>query len=182
MIMASNCSCNVPARAALWLARHWLALVNSALAVFATLPVVEPLLRTAGIVQPADAIFDSYTWVCHQLPSRSYEIAGQQMAYCERNTAIYGTMALCGLLWARFGQRAPRLHWALFLAMVVPMALDGFTQLAELRESTWQLRTLTGALFGLACVWFGFPLLERNARLLRISVRLLQRPVALAKA
>lgn len=166
----------MPARAALWLARHWLLLANAALATFATLPVIEPVLRAAGLVQPADVIFGGYTWVCHQLPSRSYDILGQQMAYCERNTAIYGTMAVCGLLWIPWGRRLPRLHWALFGALASPMALDGFSQLAGLRESTWELRTLTGALFGLACVWFGFPLLERNARLLRLTVRLLCRP------
>lgn len=162
----------------MWLTRHWLLLANTVLAVFATLPVVEPALKAEGADGPADAIFTTYSWVCHQMPSRSYFLLGQQMAYCERNTAIYGTMAICGLLWTRFGRRLPRLHWALFFALAAPMAIDGFSQLAGLRESTWQLRSLTGALFGLASVWFGFPLLDRNARLLRIVIRCLRRPTA----
>jgi uncharacterized membrane protein len=64
----------------------------------------------------------------------------------------------------------------------MPMAVDGFTQLFGLRESTWQLRTLTGGLFGLACVWFGFPLLDRTARLFRIALRCLERPASRAAA
>jgi len=149
------------AESCLWPAEHWLAIANAALLLVAGLAVMEPLLRASGYVTPADLIFNAYSWFCHQMPSRSYFIAGQQMAYCERNTAIYGSMALGGLLWPHVRQK---LSWPLFVLMCLPMAVDGFTQLAGLRESTWQLRTLTGALFGLACVWFGYPLVDRLLR------------------
>src|SRR5207244_4180056 len=111
---------------------------------------------------------------------RSYFILGEQLAYCQRNVAIYTTMALCGLVWARFGRNLPRLTWWGFSLLVLPMALDGFTQLLGLRESTWQHRTITGCLFGLACPWFGFPLLDRSARMLRILMRASVRPRPLA--
>ena len=47
--------------------------------------------------------------------------------------------------------------YALFL---VPLALDGGSQLLGLRESNWMLRTLSGALFGLATVWLAYPYVE----------------------
>ena len=157
--------------ATLWATRHWLALANGFLLLFAVLPALAPLLHAGGMAGPADAIVRAYSLVCHQLPSRSYVVAGWQMAYCQRDTAIYATMALTGLLWARYHRRLARLHWSLFLLLTLPMALDGFTQLFGLRESTWELRTLTGALFGLACVWFAFPLLATSVKLVRIAVR-----------
>ena len=40
------------------------------------------------------------------------------------------------------------------------MAIDGFTQLFGWRESTPELRTLTGALFGLASVWLIYPRID----------------------
>lgn len=156
---------------ALWATRHWLALTNGFLVVFASLPGLAPLLHAGGMAGSADAIVRAYSLVCHQLPGRSYFVAGYQMAYCERDTAIYAAMALCGIMWWRFHRHLPRLHWGLFFALVMPMAVDGFSQLFGLRESTWELRTLTGALFGLACVWFGFPLVEMTAKLLRIGLR-----------
>jgi len=110
---------------------------------------------------PAGDIITAYSLVCHQLPSRSYFLLGQQMAYCERNTALYTTMALGGLLWARVGHRLPPLPWPAFTLLTLPIAVDGFTQLLGLRESTWQLRTLTGVLFGLSSVWFAFPIVDR---------------------
>jgi predicted MFS family arabinose efflux permease len=42
------------------------------------------------------------------------------------------------------------------------MALDGFTQLFGWRESTWELRVVTGSLFALAVAWFVFPRLQRG--------------------
>ena len=44
------------------------------------------------------------------------------------------------------------------------MALDGFPQLFGWRESTVELRTLTGALFGLASLWLVYPRLDRVLR------------------
>ena len=155
----------------IWLTRRWSGFASAFLLAFASLPVLEPLLRAGRMTGSADAIVQAYSLVCHQLPGRSYFLLGYQMAYCERDTAIYATMALAGLLWARFHRRLPRLHWSLFLVLTLPMAVDGFTQLFGLRESTWGLRTLTGALFGLACVWFAFPLLSTSAKLVRIALR-----------
>jgi uncharacterized membrane protein len=155
----------------MWIVRHWLLLANAFLLTFAGLAALQPLLRAGGFSGSADVIWAGYGFVCHQLPDRSYFVAGQQMAFCERDTAIYGSMALAGLLWMRFRRSVPRLSWSGFLLLAVPMALDGFSQALGLRESTWQLRTLTGALFGLGCVWFGYPLFERTAKLIRIARR-----------
>ncbi|HLG69118.1 MAG TPA: DUF2085 domain-containing protein [Chloroflexota bacterium] len=159
---------------------HWVLFANAFLLAFATLPALAPLLHAGGMRGSAGAIVAAYSLVCHQLPGRSYFLAGYQMAYCERDTALYASMAIAGLVWARWHKRLPRMHWSVFLLLALPMAIDGFSQLTGLRESTWELRTLTGALFGLGCVWFGFPLLNTTVRLLRIALRC--RPIRLASA
>jgi uncharacterized membrane protein len=46
--------------------------------------------------------------------------------------------------------------------MMLPLAYDGFTQLFGLRQSTWEIRLLTGALFGLGAAWFAFPWLQKT--------------------
>jgi uncharacterized membrane protein len=51
-----------------------------------------------------------------------------------------------------------------FLAMIAPMGIDGTGQLIGLWESTWWSRLVTGALFGVACVWLLYPYLERGMR------------------
>ncbi len=127
---------------------------------FASLPAVVPVLGALGWRQTSQTIFDRYVLVCHQMPSRSFFLLGQQMAYCERNTALYGSIALGGLLWMRLGRRLPRLHVVAYVAFIAPIAIDGLTQLVGLRESTVELRVTTGLLCGTASVWFAFPILQ----------------------
>ena len=94
---------------------------------------------------------------------------GYKMAICQRDVAIYGSMALFCLLFAHTGRRIPRPRWILPLLIGgVPIILDGCSQLLgnafpevfPFRESTPLLRTVTGALFGFCLCWYLFPWLE----------------------
>ncbi len=49
----------------------------------------------------------------------------------------------------------------MWLLLILPMAWDGTTQMFGWRESTWELRVMTGTLFGLSTVWFVLPLLQK---------------------
>lgn len=147
-----------------WLARHWLAVANGInLAVLGGSAAV-PALMAAGLTWLATPLFGSYRLICHQLPYRSFFLFGYQMAMCERNVAIYGSMSLAGLLFGLTRGRLRPLPWRWYLALSVPIAVDGFTQLFGWRESTWELRAVTGTLFGVATVWLAYPHLERFAQ------------------
>ena len=97
---------------------------------------------------------------------------GYKMAVCQRDTAIYGTMALFSLCFFLSRNRIRRVDWKLWLiAGVLPMAVDGIWQMVSqlipglpFRESTPFLRTLTGALFGFFTCWYLLPTLERSLR------------------
>ena len=52
----------------------------------------------------------------------------------------------------------------IYLLLLIPIALDGLSQLFGLRESNWWLRTFTGALFGGASVWLAYPYIEAAMR------------------
>src|SRR5215211_5086927 len=103
------------------------------------------------------------------------ETVGYKMALCERDMAIYGAIALFGILYAITGRRIKPLHWALWVLIGMgPIGLDGFSQLfsqmnwpwfasiVPYRESTPFLRVLTGALFGLTTAWFAYPYMEES--------------------
>ncbi len=102
------------------------------------------------------------------------ETLGYKMALCERDIAIYGAILLFGLVFSLSGKKIKPLPWYLWIIIGLgPIGLDGFSQLLSqtglgifewipLRESTPLLRSLTGAFFGLATAWFGFPYLEES--------------------
>ena len=170
-------------------ATHWLLILNVLLAVFITLPLLAPLLMARGYSAPAGAIYTVYRMVCHQEPARSYFIGGSHLvyskaalealtpvrplavftgspqtgykvAYCERDLAMYTALLVTGLGFALVRRRLPRLPLLMYAILILPIAVDGLTQLTGLRESTWLLRTLTGGLFGMATAWLLLPELD----------------------
>lgn len=152
------------------LARHWVPVIGGFLGLYVLLPLLAPVLMAAGVTGPANLIYSAYRFACHQLPSRSFFIFGQQMAFCHRDTAIYASLFLAVVVFGFVRQRVKPLPWPAYLAFIAPMALDGLTQLLGLRASTWQLRTITGALFGIGSAWLALPYVEEAFQDIRQSV------------
>jgi uncharacterized membrane protein len=144
-----------------WAVERWLLLCNSLMAVYVALPLAAPALLAVGWTRPASWIYVLYSYSCHQLPSHSWFPFGHQMAYCQRDTALYGAMLVGGLAYARQRLWTRGLPWWAFALLTLPIAIDGGTALLGLRESGPLLRTMTGALFGLATAWFVYPLMDR---------------------
>jgi len=99
---------------------------------------------------------------------------------------------LFALIYAATGRRLPKMNWLVwFIVGIVPIGLDGFSQLFSqfpsafiqsllpYRESTPLLRTLTGFLFGFSTAWFMFPLIEESMVETR---RLLSKKFAILKS
>jgi len=120
----------------------------------------------------AQAVYFLSDIQCHQMPQRSLYLNENQMPLDARMTSIYAFMNL-GLLsaalivpastlsqgilnvlphrprrWVRDHLRVDVGAFLLILATLLPVAVDGFTQLFEWRESTNELRVLTGAFTG----------------------------------
>lgn len=117
------------------------------------------------------------------------EELGFKVALCERDVAIYSSLALFGILFHFTGKKIKKLHWiAWIIIAMLPIALDGVSQIPSLsngwpawmpvRESTPFLRVLTGFLFGAGTGWYMFPLMEENLKETRV---LLTRKLAIIK-
>jgi len=96
------------------------------------------------------------------------ETVGYKTALCERDIGIYVGILVAGLVYGVIRNRRgvnplPLKYW--FLLGIVPIALDGGTQLISqlgifpfpARESTPFLRTATGLLFGAMNIWMAYP-------------------------
>ena len=93
---------------------------------------------------------------CHQMPQRSTYLFGAQYPFCARDLGIY-LGCLAGALSALGFRRMPGIisHPLAFTAFLAPMILDGVSQtIMGLRESSNELRLLTGFLFGFGLVYF----------------------------
>ena len=144
-------------RRILWLSEHWLALFNTLAGLYAGLPVLAPVLAALGLFTPARLIYFVYRYLCHQRPERSFFIAGHQVAFCERDTALYVAVFLAGVAYALSGRRwRPLSAWGVG-ALLLPLVVDGTLQLFFPYESTWSVRVVTGVLAGGGAVWFLYP-------------------------
>jgi uncharacterized membrane protein len=115
------------------------------------------------------------------------EALGYKVAFCQRDTAIYGAIFLFGLLFGvlrRGGSVRPLAWWAYILLGLVPMGLDGGYQLLSYAlpvlfpgislqpfETTPLMRVLTGALFGWATVWLAYPYVQESMDDVRVSLQ-----------
>jgi uncharacterized membrane protein len=140
--------------------RHWLLIANMLNSAVLAGAVLSPLMRAAGLQGPGELLFWAYGALCNQTPANSYFLLGYQLALDQRMLAIYGFGLLAGLTFAALRRWARPLPLRLYLLLILPVALDGFTQLFGWRQSTWEIRTLTGGLFGMATVWLAYPRLD----------------------
>ncbi len=139
------------------LGRHWMALVNGLLGLFVVLPWLAPIFARLGWWVLANPIYTAYMLFCHQLPERAATLFGYQVAYCWRNSAIYTTIFVGGVLYARarqggwsgrLGWLLRPMAWPLFVLALLPLGVDGFSHLLGLRETNAWFDTLTGGQFG----------------------------------
>lgn len=124
--------------------------------------------------------------LCHQLPERSFFGGGLQVPVCARDTGIYAGF-LFGFIffrvfhWRRRPAGLPPMKVMPLLALfVLVMVIDGGTSYMGLRESTNELRLITGLTTGFAMAAFVFPLINGQLWNAFSSGRLLDRTSEIA--
>lgn len=138
--------------------RVWGAILAVA-AAWAAAVAAAPLLRAGGHGVASAVIYKVFAAVCHQMPERSFLLAGEPLAVCARCAGLYAG-ALGGLLFYPFvrplaSASAPRRVW-LFLA-VAPTALDFALGFFGVWENTHWSRFLTALPAGAACAFYVMP-------------------------
>lgn len=208
------------------LSKHWLLVFSLFYGLYVGLPFLPPIFMRIGWDGLAKAIYFFYSFLCHQLPQRSFFLFGSKtmyslneiqtvwpdttnllilrqfignpemgwkVAWSDRMVSMYTSVLIFGWLWYLFRRKLNRLPLLGLILLVLPMAVDGTSHLISdlagigqgFRDSNawlanltgnafaptfyagdalWSfnswMRFITGVLFGLGFVWFGFPYLE----------------------
>lgn len=112
----------------------------------------------------------------YQFAAREFK-GNEQMGYkttlCARDLAIYSMMLVGAVIFVFVRHRLrPVPLWLYFLLGIMPIGIDGFSQLLSYppfelwapREALPFFRIVTGAIFGLMNAWLGFPYIEEAMR------------------
>jgi uncharacterized membrane protein len=141
---------------------YWATMITCVLGILVFAALSVPCLLYFVLDEISKQIFFALHMVCAQIPSHSFYVFGHQLGMCARNFSIYASMFIGSLIFILSKKRIPGIPWWFWILMILPMAIDGTTQMFGLRESTWELRVLTGTLFGLGNVWFALPLIQKT--------------------
>jgi uncharacterized membrane protein len=63
------------------ISRHWILFAGIFLGIYAGLPFLAPFFMQLGWAGPARLIYIIYSFLCHQLPQRSYFLFGSKFTY-----------------------------------------------------------------------------------------------------
>jgi uncharacterized membrane protein len=147
----------------------WALVVIFALMIVALI-FAAPLARAHGHPDFAAAIYSAFSFVCHQIPERSFHLAGHKFGVCSRCTGLYSGLAMAALIYpfVRSLKRTdtPRLFW-LFLA-AMPLAIDFSLGYFNIWHNNHLSRFVTGALLSSVAVFYIIPgLIELSSTLVQ---------------
>ena len=145
-----------------FLLNSWAIILTAFFGIACLAAVGAPILTFFGLDSLARPLFHALNLICGQIPSHSFYIEGHQVGLCVHCLAIYSSLFVSGLLFTMSKKRMRGIPWWLCALLALPLAYDGFSQLLGLRESTWEIRLITGILFGLGAAWFAFPALHKG--------------------
>ena len=135
----------------------WLSCTVVVLAIL-SLILIAPL--TAGSYPHlAKSIYGGFAVMCHQLPERSYFIAGHKFAVCARCTGLYAGFAFTFLLYPLL-RPLRAIDWpppVWLVLSTVPMAIDFGLTFLGIWENTHTSRLLTGLFLGSVSVFYVMP-------------------------
>jgi len=136
----------------------WLASVVIAFTILGLI-VGAPLAASNNSPRAAFVIYHAFGTFCHQIPERSFFVAGHQFAVCARCTGLYSGFALVLLLYPLIkpirSTALLNVKW-LFLS-AIPMLIDFSLTFFGLWENTHTSRLSTGLLLGGVTVFYVVP-------------------------
>ena len=133
--------------------------------------LLAPVAEANNLSGVANPLYKFFSFLCHQIPSRSFHFHEHAFAVCARCFGVYSGLFF-GFVVYPFVRRVedveplPRV-W-LFLAMI-PIAIDWLLGFFEIWENTHLSRFLTGAILGIACAVFIVPALVEIFQLMSLK-------------
>lgn len=114
----------------------------------------------------ASGLFNFFSYVCHQIPARSFHIAGEPFGVCSRCCGVYFGLVVgfaAYPIWRNVENTEPPPRVWLFLSLV-PIGVDWSLTVFGIWENTQASRLITGLILGFVCATFIVPGIVEIAR------------------
>lgn len=128
--------------------------------------LVPPIAQYEGLQNISNPLYTFFSYICHQIPERSFHILGHQFGVCSRCFGVYFGLLVGFLiypLWRRIDDIEPPTRFWLFLSLM-PIGIDWSLGVFGIWENTHLSRFITGLILGVACATYIVPALVDIAR------------------
>lgn len=145
--------------------RVWLAGTAVAFG-WVSLILIAPLAKSSGFAGLSSPLYRFFSFICHQIPERSFHIHDEQFGVCSRCFGVYLGLFLGFAIypvWRRIDDVEPLPRFWLFLSMI-PICIDWSLTIFGIWENTHLSRVITGLILGLACATYIVPALIEITR------------------
>lgn len=137
--------------------------------VFMTL--LAPFAAAYGYTGISDPIYNFFSYICHQIPTRSFHTLEHQFAVCSRCFGVYFGLLLGLIIYPLFRSMEktepfPRI-W-LFLSMI-PIGVDWSLTIFGIWENTHFTRVMTGLILGITCAIYIVPALVELSQMILLK-------------
>jgi uncharacterized membrane protein len=132
--------------------------------------LVAPTSQAYGHLAVASALYKAFSFVCHQIPERSFHLAGHQFGVCSRCTGLYAGFAVAALVYplARPLQRTDTPSSIWLILATLPLVIDFALGYFSIWQNTHLSRFLTGALLSSVAVFYVMPgLIDLSSAIVR---------------
>lgn len=130
--------------------------------------LLAPFAEANNLLSVSSPIYAFFSYLCHQMPSRSFYLEGHSFAVCARCFGVYFGLLLGFVAYPFFrsvNETEPFSRIWLFLALV-PIGIDWSLGVFGIWENTHRSRLFTGMILGFACAVFIIPALVEIFQLL----------------
>ena len=128
--------------------------------------IVPPLAKAIGVTAISSPLYHFFSYLCHQIPARSFYLAGEPFGVCTRCFGVYFGLAVGFAiypLWRNVAEIDPLPKFWLFLSLI-PITIDWSLTVFHIWENTHISRFITGLILGIACATYIVPAIVEVGR------------------
>lgn len=123
--------------------------------------LLAPVAEANDLTGVSNPVYSFFSYICHQIPSRSFHLENHAFAVCSRCFGVYLGL-LSGFviypLLRSINDTEPLPRFWLFAAMI-PIGVDWLLGIFDIWENTHVSRFITGLILGAACAVYIIPAL-----------------------
>lgn len=134
--------------------------------VWVLLTVVAPIAKANGFIGFSSPLYNFFSYICHQIPDRSFHVEGEPFAVCSRCFGVYLGLAFGFAvypLWRNITEIEPLPRFWLFLSLI-PIGIDWSLTVFGVWENNHASRIITGLILGVACATYIVPAIVEITR------------------